>query len=184
MPVWQQMYAEITSAGSDILSIAVDLQGPELPRPFHDKAGAQFTTVVDTRTIVTRTFGVRAIPNGALIDEDGILRYSLYGGFDIRNPATKKLVSGFLFDGEVTLTDETEVKGAVDVASLDHFERGLELYGSGDLEGAAVIWRQGMELEPDHWNMRKQLWAIEHPDRFYDGKVDYDWQKVQVTKGL
>ena len=178
------MYAEITSAGSDILSIAVDLQGPELPRPFHDKAGAQFTTVVDTRTIVTRTFGVRAIPTGALIDEDGILRYSLYGGFDIRNPATKKLVAGFLFDGEVTLTDETEVKGAVDVASLDHFERGLELYGSGDLEGAAVIWRQGMELEPDHWNMRKQLWAIEHPDRFYDGKVDYDWQKVQVTKGL
>ena len=178
------MYAEITSAGSDILSIAVDLQGPELPRPFHDKAGAQFTTVVDTRTIVTRTFGVRAIPNGALIDEDGILRYSLYGGFDIRNPATKKLVSGFLLNGEVTLTDETEVKGAVDVASLDHFERGLELYGSGDLEGAAVIWRQGMELEPDHWNMRKQLWAIEHPDRFYDGKVDYDWQKVQVTKGL
>ena len=178
------MYAEITSAGSDILSIAVDLQGPELPRPFHDKAGAQFTTVVDTRTIVTRTFGVRAIPNGALIDEDGILRYSLYGGFDIRNPATKKLVSGFLLNGEVTLTDETEVKGAVDVASLDHFERGLELYGSGDLEGAAVIWRQGMELEPDHWNMRKQLWAIEHPDRFYDGKVDYDWQRVQVTEGL
>jgi hypothetical protein len=178
------MYTEITAAGSDILSIAIDLQGPEFPRPFHDKARAEFTTVVDAGTIVTRTFGVRAIPNGALIDENGILRYSLYGGFDIRNPATKKLVSGFLLNGEVTLTDETEVKGAVDVASLDHFERGLELYGSGDLEGAAVIWRQGMELEPDHWNMRKQLWAIEHPDRFYDGKVDYDWQRIQVTEGL
>ena len=178
------MYTEITAAGSDILSIAIDLQGPEFPRPFHAKARAQFTTVVDAGTIVTRTFGVRAIPNGALIDENGILRYSLYGGFDIRNPATKKLVSGFLLNGEVTLTDETEVKGAVDVASLDHFERGLELYGSGDFEGAAVIWRQGMELEPDHWNMRKQLWAIEHPDRFYDGKVDYDWQRVQVTEGL
>ena len=178
------MYTEITAAGSDILSIAIDLQGPEFPRPFHDKARAEFTTVVDAGTIVTRTFGVRAIPNGALIDENGILRYSLYGGFDIRNPATKKLVSGFLLNGEVTLTDETEVKGAVDVASLDHFERGLELYGSGDFEGAAVIWRQGMELEPDHWNMRKQLWAIEHPDRFYDGKVDYDWQMVQVTEGL
>ena len=178
------MYREITAAGLDILSIAVDREGPELPRPFHEKAGAQFTTVVDAATVVTRTFGVRAIPNGALIDEDGILRYTLYGGFDIRKPATKKLVWGFLLDGEVTLTDETEVKGAVDVASLDHFERGLELYGSGDIEGAAVIWRQGMELEPDHWNMRKQLWAIEHPDRFYNGKVDYDWQKVQVTEGL
>jgi hypothetical protein len=177
------MYAGITAAGSDILSIAVDLQGPDLPRPFHEKAGAKFITVVDAGTIVTRTFGVRAIPNGALIDEDGILRYSLYGGFDIRKPATKKLVSDFLLNGEVTLTYETPVQGAVDVASLDHFERGLELYGSGDLEGAAVIWREGMELEPDHWNMRKQLWAIEHPDRFYDGDVDYDWQKVQVEEG-
>ncbi len=96
------MYTEITAAGSDILSIAIDLQGPEFPRPFHDKARAEFTTVVDAGTIVTRTFGVRAIPNGALIDENGILRYSLYGGFDIRNPATKKLVSGFLLNGEVT----------------------------------------------------------------------------------
>ena len=52
------MYTEITAAGSDILSIAIDLQGPEFPRPFHDKARAQFTTVVDAGTVVTRTFGV------------------------------------------------------------------------------------------------------------------------------
>ncbi len=177
------MYGQITAAGSDVLSIAVDLQGPDLPRPFHEKAGAEFTTVVDAGTTVTRTFGVRAVPNGALIDKDGILRYALYGGFDIRKPATKKLVTGFLLNGVVQLTDETPVKGAVEVASLDHFERGLDLYRSGDMEAAATIWREGMKVEPDHWNMRKQLWAIEHPDRFYDGDVDYDWQKVQVEEG-
>lgn len=177
------MYGKITAAGSDILSIAVDLQGPDLPRPFHEKAGAKFTTVVDTGTTVTRTFGVRAVPNGALIDEDGVLRYALYGGFDIRKPATKKLATEFLLNGVVHLTDETPIKGAVEVASLDHFERGLELYRSGDMESAAAIWREGMKVEPDHWNMRKQLWAIEHPDRFYDGDVDYDWQKVQVEEG-
>jgi hypothetical protein len=177
------MYGDITTAGSDVLSIAVDLQGPDLPRPFHEKAGAKFTTVVDAGTIVTRTFGVRAVPNGALIDENGVLLYSLYGGFDIRKPATKRLVNDFLVNGQVQLTDDTPVKGAVDVTSVDHFERGLELYRSGDLEGAATIWRDGMEVEPDHWNMRKQLWAIEHPDRFYDGDVDYDWQKVQIEEG-
>ncbi|MBT3942413.1 MAG: hypothetical protein HOC77_00440 [Chloroflexi bacterium] len=177
------MYSDITAAGSDVLSIAVDLQGPDLPRPFHDKAGAEFTTVVDAGTTVTRTFGVRAVPNGALIDENGILRYALYGGFEIRKPATKKLVSDFLLNGQIQLTEETPVKGAVDVASLDYFERGLELYGAGDLEGAATIWREGMKVEPDHWNMRKQLWAIEHPDRFYDGDVDYGWQKEQVDNG-
>jgi hypothetical protein len=177
------MYSDITTSGSDILSIAVDLQGPDLPRPFHEKADAEFTTVVDAGTVVTRTFGVRAVPNGALIDENGILRYAQYGGFDIRKPATKRLVTNFLVNGQVNLTDDTPVKGAVDVASLDHFERGLALFGSGDLEGAAAIWREGMKVEPDHWNMRKQLWAIEHPDRFYNGDVDYDWQKVQVEEG-
>ena len=177
------MYGQITAAGSDLLSITVDLQGPDLPRPYHEKAGAEFTTVVDTGTTVTRTFGVRAVPNGALIDADGVLRYALYGGFDIRKPATKRLVTEFLLNGELNLTDETPVKGAVDVASLDHFERGLDLYRAGDTEGAAAIWREGMKVEPDHWNMRKQLWAIEHPDRFYDGDVDYDWQKVQVEEG-
>ncbi|HCV27053.1 MAG TPA: hypothetical protein QGI07_10035 [Dehalococcoidia bacterium] len=177
------MYGDITAAGSDVLSIAVDLQGPDFPRPFHDKAGAQFTTVVDAGTIVTRTFGVRAVPNGALIDENGVLRYALYGGFDIRKSATKRLVSDFLLNGDMNLTKDTPVQGAVDVASLDHFERGLALYSSGDLEGAAAIWREGIKVEPDHWNMRKQLWAIEHPDRFYDGDVDYDWQKVQVKEG-
>ena len=178
------MYGGITAAGSDLLSIAVDLQGPDLPRPFHEKAGAEFTTVVDTGTTVTRTFGVRAIPNGALIDEDGVLRYALYGGFDIRKPATKRLVTEFLLDGKLQLTDETPVKGAVEVASLDHFERGLALYNAGDMESAAAVWREGMEVEPDHWNMRKQLWAIENPDRFYDGDVDYDWQKAQMERGL
>ena len=177
------MYGQITAAGSDILSIAVDLQGPDLPRPFHEKAGAEFTTVVDAGTTVTRTFGVRAVPNGALIDEDGVLRYALYGGFDIRKPATRKLVTEFLLTGELRLTDDTPVKGAVDVASLDHFERGLTLYRASDMEAAAAIWREGMKIEPDHWNMRKQLWAIEHPDRFYNGDVDYDWQKVQVEEG-
>jgi hypothetical protein len=105
------MYGDITTAGSDVLSIAVDLQGPDLPRPFHEKAGAKFTTVVDAGTIVTRTFGVRAVPNGALIDENGVLQYSLYGGFDIRKPATKRLVNDFLVTGQVQLTDDTPVKG-------------------------------------------------------------------------
>ena len=59
----------------------------------------------------------------------------------------------------------------------DYFSRGLSLYRSGDLNGAKKVWNDGIAVEPDHWNMRKQLWAIEHPEHFYDGKVNYDWQE-------
>lgn len=65
----------------------------------------------------------------------------------------------------------------------DYFSRGLALYEAGDIEGAKKAWREGIEVEPDHWNMRKQLWAIENPERFYDGAVDYAWQKQQIEQG-
>ena len=61
---------------------------------------------------------------------------------------------------------------------------GLELYNQGRIEEALAEWRKGMKLEPDNWVIRKQIWAVENPDKFYFGDVDYDWQKEQIAKGL
>ena len=36
--------------------------------------------------------------------------------------------------------------------------------------------------DAQNWLIRKQLWAIEHPEAFYDGYVDYAWQKQQIEK--
>ncbi len=125
-----------------------------------------------------KLFGYRAIPNGVFIDETGVLRYRRFSGFDIGKPEMAADVMAFASGAnEVQLA-------ASDTQSLsDHFERGLALYEAGDIEGAKQVWREGIEIEPDHWNMRKQLWAIENPERFYDGKVDYAWQKEQVELG-
>lgn len=164
--------------------MAVDLQGADRARPFHEKAGAEFTTVVDADNHLAGIFGFRAIPNGILIDEQGVLRYTRFGGFDIRKPECAAVIERFVATGEV-VADETVAAAttAPGVTTLDHFHRGLALYRAGDLEGAAAIWREGVVLEPDHWNMRKQLWALENPDRFYDGDVDYAWQKEQIEAG-
>ena len=45
-------------------------------------------------------------------------------------------------------------------------------------------WRRGMQLEPDNYIIRKQIWAVQNPDRFYAGEVDYAWQKEQMAQGL
>jgi len=123
-------------------------------------------------------FGYRAVPNGLFISEDGILAHRHFGGFDIRKSEVHAAVSHFLETGAAP--------GAPSEArpfQYDHFERGLILYHSGDLAGARETWRVGVALEPQHWNMRKQLWAIENPDRFYSGAVDFDWQKQQIESG-
>ena len=65
------------------------------------------------------------------------------------------------------------------------FREGLELYRSGMIGKALTRWRQGLELNPDNYLIRKQIWAVENPERFYEGDVDYDWQREeQTTKGL
>ena len=45
------MYGDITAAGSDVLSIAVDLQGPDLPRPFHVYSMRQAIDETDRRRV-------------------------------------------------------------------------------------------------------------------------------------
>ncbi len=173
------MYAEMKSNNAEILSIAVDLQGPEKSRPYHDQAGAEFTTVVDEENTLARVFGYRAIPNGILIDEEGRIQFQQYGGFDIKKGETRSLVSAFISSGKISGQSPAPVGGP----ASDHFERGLSLYQARDTAGALSIWREGIELDPENWNMRKQLWAIENPDKFYEGKVDYSWQREQVERG-
>ena len=34
----------------------------------------------------------------------------------------------------------------------------------------------------NNWLIRKQMWAIEAPEAFYDGPVDYAWQKAQQKR--
>ncbi len=43
--------------------------------------------------------------------------------------------------------------------------------------------KRACPLEPDNFIIRKQLWAIEHPENFYDGDVDYAWQREQLEAG-
>ncbi len=176
--MWQQMHADLKANDTELLSIAVDLQGPDKARPYHEAAVAEFTTIVDEDNALARVFGYNAIPNGVFIDEDGILRFQYYGGFNVKNDEMAELVTAFAESGNVS-NDGRDADAPVS----DHFERGLSLFRSGDVDGASQIWREGIVLDPLNWNMRKQLWAIENPDKFYSSDVDYGWQKEQVEAG-
>lgn len=62
------------------------------------------------------------------------------------------------------------------------FQLGIVLLKSKKREEAIDQFRAAMVLDPQNWLIRKQLWAIESPDAFYDGDVDYDWQKEQIAR--
>ena len=167
----------------EVLSIAVDAQGAEKARPFVEKAGAQFATLVDERNLLGRTYGFKAIPNGYLIDESGVVRYKRLGGFDVRRADTARIVERWCAGRSL---DEDAEQSAESAGGNDRvhalFRRGQELYRQGSVAEALERWREAAALEPANWIVRKQLWAVEHPERFYDGPVDFDWQKRQIAR--
>ncbi len=169
-----------------MLSVAMDVQGAENARPYLKKAGAEFTTVVDEENLLGQLYGFKAIPNGYLIDEGGTVRYKRLGGFDIRQAETASVVKGWAGGPSLDeALDQADVAlGAEHSEANSHFTVGLALYREGKFEEAVAEWRKGVELEPDNYIIRKQIWAVQNPEKFYSGSVDYDWQKEQMDRGL
>ena len=63
------------------------------------------------------------------------------------------------------------------------FAWGLVLLQQGRKEAALTKLKQARDLDPDNWRIRKQIWAIENPDRFYSSNSpDYGWQEEQLKK--
>lgn len=187
MPVWQEYHERYIDNGVEVLSVAIDAQGGDKARLYVERSSATFTTVVDEGHVLSLLYGFKAIPNGLLIDEGGVIRYKEFGGFDIRAARTANLLErwaqGEPWDAPASVAEDESV--TVDHArSMRHFQEGLELYRAGRSSEAMAKWREGVRSSPENWIIRKQIWAVEHPDRFYGRSVDYDWQREQVEKGL
>ena len=165
--------------------MAIEAQGPEKARPYVENAHASFTTVIDEENLLGQLYGYKAIPNGFLIDEGGRVQYLELGGFDIRRAETANVVEQWITDHSLHehLEVTKEALGEEHSEANTLFRSGLNLYRQGKVEKAIAEWRKGMELEPDNYIIRKQIWAVENPDKFYAGSVDYDWQEKQLAQG-
>lgn len=162
----------------------MDAQGAGKARPYVELAKGTFQTVVDAENMLGGMYGFRAIPNGYLIDENGVVQYLRLGGFDIRKPETGAIVKQWADGADVSVPEDPKAaKDGPSSEAIALFQRGLELYREDSVDEAMALWRQSLALDPDNYIIRKQIWAVENPDRFYAGDVDYDWQREQTAKG-
>ena len=114
------------------------------------------------------------------------MQFSRLGGFDIGRRETAEALERWV-SGQSPVPAGEESKdslGAEHSEANAIFREGLDHYRSGRVDQALARWRQGLEQDPDNYLIRKQIWAVENPERFYDGDVDYDWQREQLAKGL
>lgn len=154
-------------------------------KPWHEKVNAEFTTLVDSQNTLGNTYNLKAIPYGIMIDEAGRLIKQPFS-INVAKKETIKMLERWLSDptyNTTLLRDTKPLKKSKNPKVIEanaRFQLGLTLLKIGKKQEAMVEWRKALELDPKNWLIHKQIWAVEHPDKFYDGNVDYGWQKAQL----
>jgi hypothetical protein len=166
--------------------VAVDTQGAAAARPWLERAGATFPTIVDSDNCLSAVYDYKVVPNGIFLDAAGIIRYRKIGGFNVAQAADVEAIQRLL-DGEVEQIDLPAPAvpyqlGAAEAALVDtHLRLGGELYARGARTAAVVEWRQALHLDPANLTIRKQIWLAEHPEKFHP-TIDFDWQKDALAR--
>lgn len=184
MPGWRRFLEEHQDDGFEILSVALDHEGPEAARPFAEAGGPDITTVVDDKGLLSAHYQFQVVPNGFLVDQDGVLQYAKYG-FSVDDAHDKATVERFISTGEVDESPDPGAPYALDAETVEKIEAFLsdsrEQRSSGENSAAAESMRLALRLDPKNLTIRKQIWALEHPEKFHP-VIDFDWQAEQLKR--
>ena len=187
MPGWQQFYEEYGEQ-IEVVVIAQDAQGAEVARPWVEKAGGTYRALLDQHNAIGKAYNVKFVPVGIFVDEEGRLVRAV-GSVNIDKGTLRGELVEWITSGMIPSAWRDADKGAkpraltADEQAADaKFQRAIALLKQGKREDAVAELKRAYVLDPKNWLIRKQLWAIENPGMFYDGKVDYRWQKEQMAR--
>jgi hypothetical protein len=175
--VWQRTWDE-HGRTFRLVAVAQDVQGEERVRPVVEEREVGFPVLVDRASVLGRVLGFRIVPSGFFVDAEGSVRYRHTEDFDVADPRVRWNLERFLA-GEPT--EPPGPDGRMDPRALERFAEGASLYTDGNVEQALSVWREALELDPDNFLIRSQIWAVEHPEHFWPA-VDREWQELQLLK--
>ena len=153
----------------------VHIGGFDIRRP---EVAAQVETLLQTDFTSDRAAAAPVLPQEAL--EVEVLRVEL-----VERPDEASLHfalgDALLRSGRLTEA-EASFQHAIELDPADwsaHFGLGSALYQQQRPSEALTSWRAALALDPPNFTVRKQIWMVEHPERFYP-TIDFAWQQEQL----
>lgn len=161
--------------------MAVDTGGPDAARPFHERAGARFPTLVDAHNEIGAYLNARVVPNGLFVDRDGEILWGKIGGFSVDRAEDVATLDRWLETGTTPPRELQAADGLRAELVTTHMRLAHVLLAQGDQDGAVHELRRVLSLDPDNFIVRKQIWMIRFPERFHP-TIDLGWQKEQLER--
>lgn len=158
--------------------------GRDLARPYVERARAEYPVLVDEESITTELFDFKVVPNGVLVDEDGIVRWTKFGGFSIDNSADVAMVENFLAGAPLDVAAAPGNPYELDMTERElvetHLRYGRLLASLGRKDESVAEWQAALRRDPQNLVIRKQIWAAVYPEKFHP-TIDFTWQSVQLA---
>jgi hypothetical protein len=174
--VWQSLFEEYPDLEARFLAVALDAVRERVIK-LPEAQGVGFPILIDAENTLGEAYGFTAVPNAFVIGADGRVRYARYGFSIERDPDRSELLAAFAGEEVHTATSASPPNREANQL----FREGRKALERGDREEALGLWRRALELDSDNWIVRKQIWAVEHPELFYPA-IDTDWQKEQLQR--
>ncbi|HEX5418351.1 MAG TPA: thioredoxin family protein, partial [Chloroflexota bacterium] len=144
-----------------------------------------FPTLVDEAGVTSVVFGFKVVPNGVLVDPQGVIRYARFGGFSVDKREDVAAVERFVNGGDPGPSPTIPIPYALGPFESDliatKLRLGRLLDSLGRRDEAVAEWRGALRLDPENLVIRKQIWAARHPERFQP-TIDWAWQKEQLAR--
>jgi hypothetical protein len=158
--------------------------GADAARRYVDAAGVTFPVLIDAHGATSGAFGFKVVPNGVLVDPEGIVRYLKIGGFSIERAADVAAVERFARGEDPGPSPEAATRYALDPIVQELVETRLRLghalFSLGQRDAAVAEWRAALRRDPDNFVIRKQIWSTLYPEKFHP-TIDAAWQEVQLA---
>jgi hypothetical protein len=174
--VWQRWWNEHDRRFL-MLGVAQDAQGAARVEPVVRERDIEFPILLDPASTLAASLRFGVVPTGIFVD-DGAIAYRHPDDFEAGDPRVRAALDAFL-RGEPVPEHVGEER--MHPASLQRFADGVAAHARGDVAGALALWREALEIDPANFLIRSQIWALEHPERFWP-TVDREWQEQQLLR--
>lgn len=143
---------------------------------------------MDQHNQIGKAYNLKYVPVGIVLDEQGRLARPV-GSVNIDDEVFRAELAAWATSGAIPAAWQAMPGGGrpqpLTLAEREadaRFQLAIVLLERESQAEAVGQLKQAVRLDPQNWLIRKQLWALEAPEAFYSGAVDYDWQKAQMER--
>ena len=141
------------------------------------QAKATFHMLIDATCTLARRWGLKRVSVPVLLDEEGVVL-----------AAGEKLDDAFLAEVEKLLPQKRtsppppEPKVETKNTQVEILMQSCTNYLTRKrVDDAVGFLKKALALDPENRVIPKQIWALQHPEKFYNGPIDKEWQAQQPS---